>query len=118
MNPLARKILFSLFAGTLGFLVNGFPVQVFGRVQLVFGGFFYLIITILYGPVYGLLAAFVAASRTLMIWQTPYAVVYMSLEAVVIGWLVEKRLQPGWGSLLYSVATGIPRVLLIHIAYL
>lgn len=118
MNPLYRKILFSLFAGSLGFLINSFPVEVLGRVQLVFGGIIYLIIAIVYGPVYGCLAAFVASSRTLLIWQTPYAVLFMSLEAFIIGWLVKKRLPPFWAAILYWAFVGVPLLILIHLFYL
>ncbi len=118
MHQQYRKILFTLFVGALGFVVNGFPVSVFGRVQLLFGGIFYLLIAIVYGPVYGLLAAFVASSRTLLLWQTPYAVLYMSVEALAIGWLVKKRLQPFWAALAYWVLIGVPLLILIHIVYL
>jgi signal transduction histidine kinase/CheY-like chemotaxis protein/HPt (histidine-containing phosphotransfer) domain-containing protein len=118
MNPLYRKILFSLFAGTLGFLINSFPVEVLGRVELVFGGIIYLIIAIVYGPVYGCLAAFVASSRTLMLWQTPYAVFFMSAEALTIGWLVKKRLPPFWAAILYWAFIGVPLLIFIHLFYL
>ncbi len=113
-----RRILLSLIAGVLGFGVNGLVVPVFGQnggVTLIFGGIFYLLIAIVYGPVYGLIASLVTSSRTILIWGHPYALITFGLEAVVVGWLVQRRKQPLMADLLYWSVVGIPLLSLISV---
>ena len=93
MAKLNKKLLISLIAGILGYLVNGYPMAVFGRVEIVFGGVCYLIIAVCYGPVYGLIAALIAATKTIELWGQPYAFLFMGFEALVVGWLIGRRWQ-------------------------
>jgi signal transduction histidine kinase/DNA-binding response OmpR family regulator len=118
LRNLNKKILISLLAGVLGYLVNCFPMPVFGRVEIVFGGICYLIIAICYGPVYGLLAAAIAASKTIDLWGQPYALIIMSLEAFMVGWLVRKRWQPFFAELCYWCTLGLPLLIITYVMYL
>src|ERR1043165_2636302 len=93
---ISQRFLLTLAAGILGLVLNAWEVPVFGnlgRGTLVFGGIFYLLITIAYGPSYGLLAALIVSSRAVMFWDRPYWIIAFGLEAFIIGWLVQRRRQ-------------------------
>jgi signal transduction histidine kinase/DNA-binding response OmpR family regulator len=113
-----KKLLISVIAGLLGYLVNCFPMTVFGRVEIVFGGVCYLLIAICYGPVYGLLAALIAAAKPVELWGQPYPLIFMGLEALAVGWLLRKRWQPFLADLLYWGTVGLPLLILIYVVYL
>jgi signal transduction histidine kinase/CheY-like chemotaxis protein len=118
VKELYKKILISLIAGALGYLVNCFPMPVFGRVEIVFGGVFYLIIAICYGPVFGLIAALMAATKTIDLWGSPYALIFMGFEALTVGWLVRRRWQPFFAELFYWCTLGLPLLIAIYVMYL
>jgi signal transduction histidine kinase/CheY-like chemotaxis protein len=118
VKELNKKVLISLLAGVLGYLLNSFPMPVYGRVVIVFGGILYLIIAICYGPVYGLLAALIAASKTIELWGQPYGLVFMGLEAFAVGWLVRRRWQPFFAELLYTSTLGLLVLIVIYVMYL
>ncbi len=118
MKRVNQKLLISLIVGVLGYLVNCFPMTVFGRVEIVFGGVCYLLIAICYGPVYGLLAALIAAAKPVELWGQPYPFIFMGLEAVVVGWLFRKRWQPFLADLLYWGTLGLPLLILIYVVFL
>jgi signal transduction histidine kinase/CheY-like chemotaxis protein len=118
VKELYKKILISLLAGVLGYLVNCFPMPVFGRVEIVFGGVFYLIIAICYGPVFGLIAALMAATKTIDLWGQPYALIFMGFEALTVGWLVRRRWQPFFAELFYWCTLGLPLLIAIYVMYL
>src|SRR5438552_3121813 len=114
MKSINKKLLISILAGLVGYLVNYFPLPVFGRVEIVFGGICYLLIAICYGPVYGLLAALIAATKPVELWGNPYVFIYMGLEGMVVGWLVGKRWLPLLADLIYWLVLGLPLLLVIY----
>ena len=115
----ARKLIITTIAGGLGFFINGFPMPMIGRISMVFGALFYLLIAILYGPVYGLLAAFIASVRTVMIWDVPYAVFYMSLEGLIVGYLTRyRRMLAFWADILFWLVLGLPLLIFIYVYHL
>jgi len=125
----SRRLLLSLMAGVLGFAVNWLAVPVFGEgggIKLIFGGIFYLLIAIVYGPVYGLIAALIASSQLAWAWHyhhyaifiLAYALIAFGLEAVSVGWLVRRRKHPLFADLLYWGAIGLPVITLALIFHL
>jgi signal transduction histidine kinase/CheY-like chemotaxis protein len=114
MKSMNKKLLISILAGVLGYLVNHFPLPVFGRVEIVFGGVCYLFIAICYGPVYGLLAALIAATKPVELWGNPYVLTYMGMEGLAVGYLVRKRWQPLLADLLYWLVLGLPLLLVVY----
>ena len=86
-----RPLLFALGAGCAGFAVNHFDFPVFGGTALIIGGFFSLLTAFCFGPALGGLAAAIAFSKTWLEWQQPAGFVCYTLEAVTVGWLVQKR---------------------------
>ncbi|MBI3651946.1 MAG: response regulator [Acidobacteria bacterium] len=113
-----KKLLLTVFVGVLGYAVNHFPLPVFGRVEIVFGGIGYLLIAICYGPRYGLLAALIAASEPVALWHNPYVFLYMGMESLIVGWLVRRRWQPLLADLLYWLLLGLPLLILIYLGIL
>ena len=108
-----RRITISLIMGGVGFLVNYFSVIVVGRVQVSFGSIFGLLITIVYGPWYGLLAALIAATKRVQLLQSPYPLLTFGLEAIVVGWLVRRRWSSLVADLFFWIGIGIPLIVLI-----
>ena len=108
----------ALAAGVLGFAVNIFNPAVFGGTGVVFGGCFAMMVAFSRGPWWGLLAAAIASSRTLLVWGHPLGIILYSLEAVVVGGLSTRR---GWHPLhadvLFWTLIGFPLGLASTLAY-
>ena len=98
-------------AGVLGFALNSLTVPVFGGTVLAFGGWVILLTAYLFGPWYGGIAAIIAFSRTWLDWNHPMGLICYTLEAVVSGWLVQRR---GMGALIstcvYWLVVGTPLI--------
>lgn len=108
-----RRITITLIAGGAGFLVNYFPVIVVGRVQVSFGNVFGLLVAIVYGPWYGLVAALIAATKRVMLLQSLYPLLTFGLEVLIIGWLVRRRWSPLVADLFFWIGIGLPLIALI-----
>ncbi len=113
-----KKLLATMMAGALGFALNGFSVAVYPGVTLIFGGLFYLLIATRLGPAYGLAAALMASSRTLLLWDHPYAIPAFALEGLAVGFLIRRRKPLILADLLYWAMAGIPLNILIFVLYL
>ncbi len=108
-----RRLTLSLLAGGLGFLINSFPLPVFGSVQITFGSICGLMIALTYGPWYGLLATIIATSKLVLLWGSPYGLLLLSLEVLTVGWLVRRRFSPLTADLVFWAGAGIPLASLI-----
>jgi len=86
-----KPILFALGAGCIGFGINCFEMPVFGGTTFVFGGALSLLIAFVFGPALGGLTAAIAFSRTWISWQHPTGFICYTLEATVVGWLIQQR---------------------------
>src|SRR5262249_11997025 len=110
----------SILAGALGFFLNSVTLPVFEdvhRVLFIFGGIFYLLIALVYGPVYGLIAALIASIRFLMIVGYAHGMMPFGLEGCAVGWLVRRRFAPLIADLLYWSLLGVPLLILIRFFY-
>jgi PAS domain S-box-containing protein len=114
----SKRVILCVAAGVLGFVVNGFTVPVFNDVTLIFGGIFYLLIALVYGPIAGLATSLIASSRTFFLWGHPYGLITFGLEGLVVGWLVRRRMLPLFADLLYWTLLGAPLLVLMYIVYL
>ncbi len=108
-----RQLILSLIAGGLGFIVNCFPVAVVGTQPITFGGVFGWVVIILWGPWYGLLAAFIISLPLVRAWNSPFPIFLLCLEALAVGWLIRKKIAPLVADLFFWVGIGIPSVMLI-----
>ncbi|MFM1943469.1 MAG: hypothetical protein RI897_2451 [Verrucomicrobiota bacterium] len=109
-----RPLLCTLLAGAGGYYLNGFGLEVFTGVHFIWGGLLYFIVALAHGPGWGFLAATLASARTLLLWGHPYAWISLSLEGLVLGWLVQKRRGAFAADLLYWAAIGMPMVAIFY----
>jgi signal transduction histidine kinase/ActR/RegA family two-component response regulator len=116
--PSARSLVVTLVFGALGLLSNLLHITIFTDATLLLGGIFYLAIALLYGPLYGALAALVATLPSAVLWHHPETSLILVLEALVVGYLAQRRLRPLMADLIYWAAAGTPLALLLYIVLL
>ena len=97
-----------MFAGGLGFALNGVGFPVFGDVEVILGGSLALVVALTCGPFYGALACGLAASRTWWLWGHPVALVLGILEGAMVGWLVRRRTQAIYAACIFWIGLGAP----------
>jgi len=111
----SRALIVTLAFGLLGFFANLPQINVFAETPLLFGGVFYLAITLLYGPLYGAAAALLIALPPVVLWRHPETALFLVLEALVVGWLVQRRRRPVIADLIYWAVVGTPLAILVFI---
>ena len=104
--------------GILGLVVNLAHFAIFSDATLLLGGVFYLTIALLYGPVYGAVAALIAVMPDTLPGRHPETALVLLLEAPVVGWLAKRRLLPILADLIYWAAVGTPLAILLYIGML
>lgn len=88
---------------------NYFAYPIFLNIDFLFGGVFALLALQLFGIWPGTLAAALIASYTYVIWNEPYALIIMSAEVAVVGYLMARRkLNMVLADTLYWLVIGIP----------
>jgi hypothetical protein len=90
----------------------------FAETPLLFGGVFYLTITLLYGPLYGATAALLIALPPVALWHHPETALFTVLDALAVGWLVQRRHRPVRADVIYWTFAGTPLAILIFIILL
>lgn len=80
-----QPLLLSLMAGLIGFACNSFPIPLFANVQLVLGNTLYVIVAILLGPWYALLAATISVTSLMLQWDSQHVYLLFCLEALALG---------------------------------
>src|SRR5580658_6573724 len=103
--------------GLLGIAANFLRLNIFTGAPLLFGGVFYLIAALLYGPLLGTLAAFIALVPAL-VGGHPETACLLILEAAAVGWLARRRMQPMLADLIYWLAIGAPLAALLYFVVL
>ena len=81
-------LLFLLLAGYLG---NHFSVPVIPHIPWLFGSIFSMLVVRLYGWGWGTVAAAIASSYTILLWNHPAAFILFTLEAFFVGWGLRRR---------------------------
>ena len=117
-NRPARRLVAAFVFGVLGLGANQPHIAIFSDVSLLLGGIFYLAITLLYGPLYGALAALIAVSPDIVLWRHPETALVLLLEAPVVGWLTRRRFLPVLANLTYWAVLGTPLAVLFYIVLL
>jgi PAS domain S-box-containing protein len=102
-------ILVALIA--LGFLGNYYKVSLFFGVDFIFGEIAVFLVLYFYGWKWGSIAGLVAGLCTYLLWNHPYAVIIFTLEAIFVGWGLQRR---NWNMLslvlFYWILIGMPLV--------
>lgn len=99
----------------LGYLGNYYVVPLFFGVDFIFGSIATLIILSRYGLFWGIFSTLIVASRTIALWNHPYAFLVLILEVLVVGSLL-KRNQRNLvlSDALFWIVIGIPLVYFLY----
>jgi len=91
-----------------GVFVNLLPFPLFFNIDILFGSIFALLILRLYGTVWGAIAASCISLPTSVLWHHPFAILIMTIEVWVTGWLCNRyRLSLLFANTLYWLVCGM-----------
>ena len=123
MNVLAIKIprfqqsdlIWFVALVSAGLCGNYLKFPLFLNIDLLFGSIFALLVLLFHGYWRGIIAGALIASYTLIIWNHPYAIIVMTAEIAVVGYLVRRRkigvvLADG----LYWLFVGLPLLFIFY----
>jgi methyl-accepting chemotaxis protein len=107
----SRKVGVTLLAGTVGFLLNIFPIELFYKVWILFGSIPTLLVTLTLGPGWGALTAVIASSYLLFLWDSFHGILLYLLyilEAFIVGSLINGKKFPVLIDTFYWILIGAP----------
>ena len=112
-NQYSIPILLSLVvAGLLG---NYFKFPIFLNIDFIFGSIFAMLALQFFGLKRGVLAGAMIAAYTYVLWNHPYAIIIMTAEVAVVGWLMQrKNVGLVLADAIYWVVIGMPLVFLFY----
>jgi signal transduction histidine kinase len=101
-----------------GLFGNYFNFPIFLNIDFIFGSIFAMLALQFFGLAIGIPAAAVISSYTYILWYHPYAIIIMTSEVAVVGWLMNRRrIGMVLADTIYWILIGIPLVYLFyHIA--
>lgn len=85
-SPYKNTLILGILFGLLGFVSNGFKLELFFNVDFLFGSFFVMLAIMRFGAVAGVTAGFIASSCTFLLWNHPWAIIIMAAEAAFVAW--------------------------------
>ncbi|MFA7404041.1 MAG: PAS domain S-box protein [Pelobacteraceae bacterium] len=92
-----------------GLAGNYFGFTIFLNVDFIFGSIFAMLALQLFGLGRGILAAALISSYTYFAWNTPYAIITMTAEVAIVGWLTTRhKLALVLADTLYWLLIGMP----------
>lgn len=96
----------------MGFLGNVYSIPLFFGINFLLGSIAIMIILQRYGLVLGTVAGFITSIYTYILWQHPYAIIFLTGEAIWLGWWLQHTKRPNlvWYDILYWMLLGIPMV--------
>ena len=99
----------------VGLAGNYFKFPLFLNIDLLFGSIFAMLALQFFGIGRGIVAAAIIACYTYILWNHPYAIIIMTAEVAVVGWLMTRRkLGMVLADTLYWLAIGMPLVYLFY----
>jgi hypothetical protein len=112
-NKYSIPLLLALIAA--GLAGNYFNFEIFLNINFLFGSIFAMLALQFFGLGRGILAAAAIAGYTYILWKHPYAIVIMTAEVAVVGWLMTRR-KVGMvlADALYWLVIGMPLVYLFY----
>ncbi len=97
-----------IVAGLAG---NYFGFPIFLNIDFLFGSIFAMLALLFFGIGRGILAAAIIAGYTYFICHHPYAIIIMTAEVAIVGWLMERRkIGMVLADILYWFFIGMPLV--------
>jgi hypothetical protein len=98
-----------------GLAGNHFNYPIFLKIDFLFGSIFAMLALQFFGLGRGIIAAAAIAGYTYIIWNHPYAIVIMTTEVAVVGFLMTRRkMGMVLADTLYWVIIGMPLVYLFY----
>ena len=113
----SNKHTFPLFLVLIvaGLAGNYFKYPIFLNIDFLFGSIFAMLTLQLLGFGRGVMAAAFIAGYTYILWNHPYAIIIMTAEVTVVGWLMLRRkLGMVLADTLYWLVIGIPLIWLFY----
>ncbi len=112
-NTYKNTLLLALIAA--GLAGNHFHFPIFLDTDFLFGSIFAMLALQLLGFGRGIVAALIIASYTYILWNHPNAIITMTLEVAVVGWLMQRhKIGMMLADMLYWLIIGIPLAYLIY----
>lgn len=100
---------------TAGLAGNYFKFQLFLNIDFLFGSICAMLALQFFGLGRGILAAAMIAGYTYFSWNHPYAIIIMTAEVAVVGWLMQRRKTTMvMADTLYWLVVGMPLVYLFY----
>ena len=113
--PRKYRLALWLMLVAAGLAGNYFTYPLFLNIDLLFGSIFAMLALQCFGLGRGILAAALIASYTYFLRNHPYAIVIMTAEVAVVGWLVQRRkLGVVLADTIYWLVIGIPLVFIFY----
>ena len=98
-----------------GLAGNYFNFTIFLNIDFIFGSIFAMLALQFLGLGRGIAAAAFIAGYTYFLWNHPYAIIIMTAEVAVVGWLMERRkIGMVLADTLYWLVIGMPLVYLFY----
>lgn len=113
--PTHTSIAAGILFGVLGFAVNWLNPSLFFGVNIFFGSFFVMIALLRFGTGAGVLAATLAASYSMLYWQTPLGVMVWVGEALAVGLMLRRSRNVVLLDTLFWFCLGMPMFLLYQV---
>jgi PAS domain S-box-containing protein len=99
----------------LGMLGNHFKFTLFFNADFIFGSIFAMLALQRFGRAWGVLAGLIISLPLFGLWGHPYAVLIMTAEVAVVGWLKDRpRLGFVLADAIYWLMVGMPLVYLFY----
>lgn len=117
LTPATKPVKLAWFALLIagGLIGNYLNYPIFLNIDFLFGSIFAFLALNLFGIRLGVVAAALIASYTFVLWNHPYAIVIMSAEVAVVGWLSKRRnINLVLADLLYWLVIGMPLVYIFY----
>ena len=112
-NKYSIPLLLALLAA--GLAGNYFKYPIFLNIDFLFGSVFALLALQFLGLGRGILAGAIIAGYTYILWNHPYAIIIMTAEVAVVGWLMRRRkMGMVLACSLYWLLIGMPLVYLFY----
>ncbi len=98
-----------------GLAGNYFRFPIFLNIDFLFGSIFAMLVLQFFGLGRGILATVIIASYTYILWNHPYAIIIMTAEVAVVGWLTNRRkIGIVLADTLYWLIIGMPLAYLFY----
>ena len=110
-TDIVRKHRHSLFLALIaaGLAGNYFNIRIFFNIDCLFGSIFALLALQFFGLGRGILAAAIIAAYTYILSNHPYAIIIMTAEVAIVGWLIGRRkIEMVLADALYWLIIGMP----------